>query len=70
MGAVVSDVEEARTMHNTTAVREHVRKAAFPELRSAFLRYGGNLAAKFLELEKKSTTLRRSILRNQQTLAD
>jgi hypothetical protein len=32
--------------------RQRVRKAAFDELRNAFLRFGGHLAAPFLELEK------------------
>ena len=55
MGAVLADVGEAREIMGTnpTAARQCVHKAAFPELRNAFLRFGGNLTAKFLELERK-----------------
>jgi hypothetical protein len=54
MGAVVMDVNDARSLlHDPTAVRQRVHKAAFPELRSAFLHFGGVLTAKVLELERE-----------------
>jgi hypothetical protein len=54
MGSIIADVTEARVIaHNPSAARRCMRKAAFPELRNAFLHYGGDLIAKFLELEKE-----------------
>ncbi len=54
MGAVATDANEARKiMNDPTAARQRVHKAAFPELRNAFLRFGGTLTAKFLELERE-----------------
>ena len=50
---------------NPTAARQCVHKAAFPELRNAFLRFGGNLTAKFLELEREIDTTGSSLLRCQ-----
>ena len=40
-------------MPDLTPVRMQVRKAAFPELRNAFLRFGGPLTAKFIDLGRE-----------------
>jgi hypothetical protein len=69
MGAVVEDVEAARQLppvpaehphwESTTSVqaydvRQQIKRTGFPELRPAFLRFGGtSLTEKFLRLDKE-----------------
>jgi hypothetical protein len=48
MGSVIADVIQARMIaSNPSAARLCMRKAAFPELRNAFLHYGGDLIVDF-----------------------
>src|SRR5262249_31366141 len=63
--AVIEDVKAARKLpqphpsssgpHSTAAylVRHRVKRAGFAELRSALVRFGGMLTAKFLQLDKE-----------------
>jgi hypothetical protein len=55
MGTILADVREVREIivQNPTAARQGVHKAAFAELRNAFLRFGGTMTAKFLDLERE-----------------
>src|SRR5271155_1784324 len=65
MGAVIEDVAAAQKLPRAPPpsasqtysmqaypVRQRVKRAAFPELRGAFLRFGGPLTALFLRLDK------------------
>jgi hypothetical protein len=64
MGAVIEDVAAAQKLPRAPlsasqtysmeayAVRQRVKRAGFPELRGAFLRFGGPLTALFLRLDK------------------
>jgi hypothetical protein len=68
MGAVIEDVAAARKLplprpeaargeggysEHAYAVRQHIKRAGFAELRSALVRFGGALTTQFLQLDKE-----------------